>query len=68
MSAWTDRVTKFYYEQLKKDKNYKFKDALKELSELEKANKDENKASGKKTPVQKKTPAKKDADKDKKKK
>ena len=30
MSAWTDFVTKFYHEKKEKNKDYQFKDALKD--------------------------------------
>jgi hypothetical protein len=32
MSAWNDFVTKIYWENKKKNKNFQFKDALKEAS------------------------------------
>ena len=57
MSAWTDFVTKFYHEQKCKNKDYQFKDALKDgAKEYKKENAKKEKAN------------KKGADKDKKKK
>jgi len=38
MSSWTQEVTAFYKEQKKNNPNYKFKDALKELSRKRKGN------------------------------
>ena len=54
MSAWTDFVTKFYNEKKQQNKNYMFKDALKDGAKVYK------KENAKK--------CKKDAEKDKKKK
>ena len=45
MSAWTDFVTKFYHEKKEQNKDYKFKDALKDgAKEYKKENAKKEKA------------------------
>ncbi len=62
MSAWTDFVTKFYNEKKQQNKNYMFKDALKEGAKVYK------KENAKKLDKECVKKCKKDAEKDKKKK
>ena len=62
MSAWTDFVTKFYHEKKLQNKDYKFKDALKDGAKVYKK---ENAKKVDKECVKKCT---KEAEKDKKKK
>ena len=62
MSAWTDFVTKFYHEKKLQNKDYKFKDALKDGAKVYK------KENAKKVDKECVKKCKKDAEKDKKKK
>uniref|UniRef100_A0A6C0IJN7 Uncharacterized protein n=1 Tax=viral metagenome TaxID=1070528 RepID=A0A6C0IJN7_9ZZZZ len=67
MSAWTDFVTKFYHEKKEKNKDYQFKDALKDgAKEYKKGKVDKGKVD--KGKVDKGKADKGKADKDKKKK
>jgi len=62
MSAWTDFVTKFYHEKKLQNKDYKFKDALKDGAKVYK------KENAKKVDKECVKKCKKEAEKDKKKK
>jgi|TARA_Y100000389_G_C17431262_1_gene502792 hypothetical protein len=62
MSAWTDFVTKFYHEKKEQNKDYKFKDALKDGAKVYK------KENAKKVDTECVKKCKKEATKDKKKK
>ena len=62
MIAWTDFVTKFYHEKKLQNKDYKFKDALKDGAKVYK------KDNAKKVDKECVKKCKKDAEKDKKKK
>lgn len=49
MSAWTEYVTKFYNDKKEQDKNYSFKQALKDASKERKKQQEEPKKVVKKT-------------------
>lgn len=49
MSAWTEYVTKFYNEKKEQDKNYSFKQALKDASNERKKQQEQPKKAVKKT-------------------